>query len=121
MYKQRVNVALILSMMFVTATAQAAWLGIVGYENARTVQPSKKQDTQQVETILQGVNLDMLGMNWNNTLAAKWKSDGELSVVRNWAYGFWDANHGMSIDLIKADWSGKGPVIASLGYAYQNK
>lgn len=98
--------------------AQAAWVGALGFEQAQTVQPSSKSEVRQLETIVKGVNLDFAGLTWENTTAAKW-NDGKISVARNWAYGYWDENNGLSIDLIKGDWSGQGPIIGALGYAYK--
>ncbi|WP_428772630.1 hypothetical protein [Vibrio sp.] len=113
--------ALLASAAMIPAHASATTLvGIVGFETAKTVQPTDKKDKQQVETILQAVNLDFLGLNWNNITAAKWDRNGEITVARNWAYGFWNDNYGMSVDLIKGDWQGAGPNIGAVGLAYQN-
>ncbi|MDN2480842.1 hypothetical protein [Vibrio agarivorans] len=107
--------------IFVIApSAHATWLGILGIESAKTVQKTSKKETSQTETILQGVNLDLGGFKIDNTTAAKWNSEGAMSVARNWSYGYWNDNHGVSLDLIKGDFSGVGPSIYSIGYAYKD-
>ncbi|GAM72308.1 hypothetical protein JCM19236_3506 [Vibrio sp. JCM 19236] len=108
------------SLLLAIPSANATWLGIIGIEGARTVQSDSKRDTTQVETILKGVGLEFSGLSIDNTLAAKWNADGKMTVARNWAYGYWNQNHGVSLDLIKGDFLGAGPSIASVGYAYKD-
>ncbi len=108
------------SLLFAVPSVNAAWLGIIGIEGARTVQSESKKDTTQVETILQGVGLELGGLSIDNTLAAKWDRDGRMTVARNWAYGYWNQNHGVSLDLIKGDFLGAGPSIGSVGYAFKD-
>jgi hypothetical protein len=107
-----------LLVLSIPLQSQAAWVGIVGHETANTVQSTSKSEIRQIETIVQGINIDFAGLTWDNTSAAKW-NNGEISVARNWAYGYWNDNHGFSVDLIKGDWSGTGPLIGSIGYAYK--
>ncbi|QLE86991.1 hypothetical protein FLM48_19095 [Shewanella sp. Scap07] len=106
--------------LLISSQASATWVGIVGHEQARTVQPTSKSDVRQLETILQGNQLEFAGLTWDNTTAAKWRN-GNISVARNWAFGYFNQHHGLSIDVVKGDWSGKGPVIGALGYAYKQR
>ncbi|WP_207234073.1 hypothetical protein [Shewanella maritima] len=103
------------------AKSGATWVGILGFETARTVKPESKQDIQQVEAIVNGIGINFAGLKWDNTLAAKVNRRGEISVARNWAYGYWNDNFGVSIDLIKSDWKGTGPIIGAVGLAYKNR
>ncbi len=113
--------ALISGALVAAMPASAATIiGGLGFESARTVQPTEKKEKQQVEAILQAVNVEFLGLNWSNTTAAKINRNGDMTVARNWAYGFWNDNFGVSVDLIKGDWLGAGPNIAALGLAYQD-
>ncbi|QYK13410.1 hypothetical protein K0I63_02500 [Shewanella rhizosphaerae] len=120
--KKLLLVPVLLSGALVAATpaSAATIIGGLGFESARTVQPTEKKEKQQVEAILQAVNVEFLGLNWSNTTAAKINRNGDMTVARNWAYGFWNDNFGVSVDLIKGDWLGAGPNIAAVGLAYQD-
>lgn len=112
--------SLLLSTVTSAAYAKSTWVGIVGLEQARTVQASSKKDVQQIETIVQGIGIDFAGLNWHNTTAAKFNRHGNITVARNWAYGYWNENFGLSLDIIKGDWQGVGPSIFAAGVAYKN-
>ncbi|QYJ98143.1 hypothetical protein K0J45_02525 [Shewanella alkalitolerans] len=120
--KKLLLVPALLSGALVAATpaSAATIIGGLGFESARTVQPMEKKEKQQVEAILQAVNVEFLGLNWSNTTAAKINRNGDMTVARNWAYGFWNDNFAVSVDLIKGDWLGAGPNIAAVGLAYQD-
>ncbi|MEZ8825608.1 hypothetical protein AB6E04_14705 [Vibrio amylolyticus] len=107
--------------LFIGSAQATTLIGVVGYESAQTVdKQATKKERQQVETLFRAVGFDFLGLNWDNTLAAKWNREGKISVARNWGYGYWDDNYGLSVDLIKGDWSGQGPQVGALGIAYKN-
>ncbi|MDO6496723.1 hypothetical protein [Photobacterium sanguinicancri] len=113
-------IGLTLSTVSWAEASNATWVATLGFEQARTVTPTKKKDAQQVETILHGANVNLLGLTWANTIAAKWNREGQITVARNWAYGYWNDNFGLSVDLIKGKWRGQGANIGAVGLAYKD-
>ncbi|GLP98114.1 hypothetical protein [Paraferrimonas sedimenticola] len=126
--QKMVSAALLAALALVTTTANAksTWIGMVGWDNAHLVKggdidpKAARSQRNQVDLIAHGVNLQFAGMTWENTTGLKVNLDGKLTVGRNWAYGYWNDNWGMSVDLIKGDWQGTGPSIAAAGLAYKN-
>ncbi|PST92536.1 hypothetical protein [Photobacterium jeanii] len=117
------TLASVLAVGVLSATpcfADSVWVGTLGFEHAKTVTAKSKKEVQQLETILHGANIDLLGLKFENTTAAKWNREGQITVARNWAYGYWDDNFGLSLDLIKGDWRGSGANIGALGLAYKD-
>ncbi|MEX0334976.1 hypothetical protein [Vibrio tubiashii] len=112
--------ATLFSAMLATPNVHAAWHGIIGAENATTVQPHSLSERNQVETILQGSNLNFADLSIDNLTAAKWDKSGKLMIGRNWTYAYWNDHHGFSADIIKGDFQGVGPRILSAGYAYKD-
>ncbi|GLS84067.1 hypothetical protein [Paraferrimonas haliotis] len=105
--------------------ADSVWVTMIGAENARLVSgqtdvsPATKKERQQLELIAHGANIKALGMTIENTTGTKFNRNGDLTAARNWSYGYFNDNHGISLDLIKGDWLGTGPNIAAVGYAYK--
>lgn len=106
--------------LFGSNYANATWVGVVGFEHAKTVQATSKKEVQQVELILNGMGKEFAGLTWDNTTAVKMNREANMFIARNWAYGYWNENYRLSVDLIKGDWGGTGPNIGAVGLAYKN-
>ena len=54
-----------------TNSASATWVGVIGYEHAKTVEPTSRKEVQQVELILNGIGKKLAGLTQDNTTEVK--------------------------------------------------